>query len=713
MPLLTAPRTLALAISATIFAAPNTFSAEAPKAHNLLETMTVTGTREAAQLSDTAASVGVLSEDDIKDVHATHAADAFNRIPGVYIAQLGSTGQGVAAAIRQPISYGPVYLYLENGVPTRSPAFFNHNALYEVNVSQANGAEVIKGPGSALYGSDAIGGVVNVISDAEIEKSAFGVNLEGGDFGWKRAQIEAASAGERNSFSARIDAVDSEGWRDNTDFDRQSMTLLWQTDLAGFDINTVYTGSAIDMNTGGSGLSEEDYKNDPEQAGNLIGYRDVSAHRLSSAWNKDFDNSSLTITPYLRSNDLEYVATWTLNTGREVFIPWLGVSQLDSQDAHINESGHDSAGVQLKYRQDIETSGDLFSEAFWIAGIDYDYSRGYTEQTYIERTDSDAGDYWLDYQRAGSLYDYDVDFQSVSPYIHGETNIGDNWRITAGLRYDTIDYEYSNNLSTDLTSRTHKRPADTDVDMDHLSPKLGLTYDINDYHNVFAAYRHAFRIPSSGQLFRSGSTVDSTNLDPVTADSFEIGIRGQATEKFSYEVTVYQMDKDDDILSVTDMTGARRNTNAGETEHKGLEMGIGWNLLDDLLLQASYTYSEHTYKEWVDRSGDYSGNDMPNAPKDFANLTLNYSPELLNGGRIELEWSHRGEEYINAANTYTYEGHDLINLRASYNATDKVQIYANLLNASDELYAETTSEWGPKYTPGRPRSLFAGVRLDF
>lgn len=691
---------------------------------SVLERMTVTGTRDERALRDTAASVGIVTEQTIESINPTHSADLLNRIPGVYIAQLGSTGQGVMAAIRQPISSGPVYLYLENGVPTRSPAFFNHNALYETNIAQANGVEVIKGPGSALYGSDAIGGVVNVISDSPIEQSRLGVTLEGGEHGWQRGQINSAlattsEAGTEHGFAFKLDAVKSDGWREHTDFDRQSMNLVWQTEAGGWDVNTVYSNSFIDMNTGGSGLSEDDYLSNPEQAGNLVGYRDVSAHRLSSAWTKDFGNSELSITPYARSNDLEYVATWTLNTGREVFIPWRGVSQLDSQDAHISKSGHDSLGAQIKFRQDLAIDG-TFNDAFWITGVDIDYSQGYTEQTYIERTDNDAGDYWLEYQAAGSIYDFGVDFTSISPYIHGETGIGEQLRLSAGLRYDNIEYDYDNKLSTDVDSPIHKRPADTSVDMDHWSPKLGATYDLGDNHNLYAAYRHAFRIPSSGQLFRSGATEDSTNLEPVKADSLELGLRGQLLETVGYEMTIYQMDKEDDIVSVSDETGARRNVNAGSTQHKGVELGMAWQIIEPLTLSANYTYGEHTYKEWTDRSGDHSGNTMPRAPEDYAGLQLSFSPDWLGGGRFEAEWQHRGEEYFREDNeipgghhSATYEGHQLWNLRASYKPIQQLELYANLLNATDERYAESVSKWGPTFTPGRPRTLMAGARFNF
>ena len=83
-------------------------------------------------------------------------------------------------------------------------------------------------------------------------------------------------------------------------------------------MNTVYSGTTLNMNTGGTGLNETDYRNNPAKAGNLIGYRDVQSQRLSSAWQKTVGAGDLTITPYWRSNRLEYIATWTLNTGRPV-----------------------------------------------------------------------------------------------------------------------------------------------------------------------------------------------------------------------------------------------------------------------------------------------------------------------------------------------------------------------------------------------------------
>ncbi len=685
-----------------------------------LETMVVTATREHSSLANTAASVGILSEDLVLETNPVHSSELLNRIAGVNVVQLGSSAEGTAAAIRQPVSYGPVYLYLENGVPTRSAGFFNHNALYGMNVSVANGIEVIKGPGSALYGSDAIGAVINLLSGQPPTEDRLNIGLEGGEDGWRRAQLRASKLNGDTGVTARLDVSEYDGWRDHTTSEKQAFTGSWAATLSDtLMVNTVFSATDLSYDTGGSGLVYDDFKNNPEQAGNLIAYREATAYRLSSAFEKQLGDNTLTITPFLRSNELEYLAHWTLNSGRASCPSWNPTCSnptLDSQDAHINQSGHDSVGVLLKYHQEVGEHSLL------ISGIDIDYSEGNTRQTYIERTDTDPGRYWLDYQASDLLYDFDTEFSSFSPYIHGETQVSKNLRLSAGLRYDSIRYNYHNSLSVDLTDPLHKRLPDQSVEMDHLSPKLSAIYQFSDGISGYAAYRHAFRVPSSGQLFRSGQTEDSTDLDPVKVDSYELGLRGNISPSVGFDSAVYYMLKEDDILTVTDeATGGRRNTNAGETEHYGIELSVDAKISEALDFYIAYTHSEHNYKKWQDRSGDYSDNELPDAPENFANVRLNYHPHWLSGGRIELEWVHQGKHWLDEKNDDdniaddrdSYGGHDLINLRGDYWLSSDLNVYLRVLNLTDKLYAETTSKWGPKYTPGRPRSVFAGFRYEF
>ena len=680
-----------------------------------LDVVSVTANREATSLAETPASVGVVDSDDVDQINPGHSAELLNHIPGVNVVQLGSSGQGVAVQIRQPISYGPVYLYLENGVPTRSAGFFNHNALYEVNTASADGAEVFKGPGSALYGSEAVGGIVNILSGQKPEQDMLRLGIEAGEYDWLRTHIKSKKVTEKGGFTADLDITSNEGWREHTDFEKQAFTTSWHTEAGdGVRIGTVLTGTVLDMNTGGSGLLKEDFDNDPDQPGNLIGYRDVRAFRLSSAIEKDIgENGLLSVNPFVRSNDLEYIATWTLNSGREAFDWRSGEMVLDSQDAHVNQSGHNSVGALIKYRLNTSDKTTI------ISGLDLEYTQGYQKQTYIVRTDNTEGSYWLNYSEAGLLYDYDVDFTAASPYVQLEHQYSERFKVQAGLRYDSFEYDYDNKLSVvtaddlatpDIDEGLQLRPEDTEVTLDHFSPKLSFVYALGERAMTYGALRHGFRIPTSGQLFRSGKTADSTNLDPVKVNSAEVGIRGDANDKWSYEAALYYMEGKDDIVSVTDAaTGARHNENAGETRHSGIELGSGYQITPELKVNLAYSYAKHKYEDW----GDLSGNEIPLAPQDNANIQLAYEPDLLNGGQLVTEWAHQGEYFIDEDNDNTYSGHRLYNVRANYFIGMQLEVYAKVQNLTDVQWAETASKWGPKFTPGKPRTALIGAKYTF
>ena len=127
-----------------------------------LSAFTVTATREKALLAETPASIGSIAPETIRETAPLHPGQLLGQIPGVAVAV--TNGEGHTTAIRQPFTTSPVYLFLEDGIPVRATGFFNHNALYEVNLPLAGGLEVVRGPGTALYGSDAIGGIINVLS---------------------------------------------------------------------------------------------------------------------------------------------------------------------------------------------------------------------------------------------------------------------------------------------------------------------------------------------------------------------------------------------------------------------------------------------------------------------------------------------------------------------------------------------------------------------
>src|SRR5690606_9686263 len=251
-------------------------------AMSLPEVVVITS-REARDLSEVAASVGVVDGARLRASNPGHPSEIMSQIPGVYVNVTG--GEGHMTAIRQPLSTDPLYLYLEDGVPTRSTGFFNHNALYEVNLPQADRIEVMKGPANALYGSDAIGGVINVGTRAPTDEATGELTVEGGAFGYRR--YLGTLSGTPGGHGLRLDGnyTRTDGWRDGTAYDRISGTLRWDRMLRpGATLRTIVTYSGIDQATAGSSaLSREDFEADPTVNYTPISYRDVSAFRASSA----------------------------------------------------------------------------------------------------------------------------------------------------------------------------------------------------------------------------------------------------------------------------------------------------------------------------------------------------------------------------------------------------------------------------------------------
>jgi iron complex outermembrane recepter protein len=221
----------------------------------------VSATREVQRRTDQSATIDVLEGAAIREVRAAHPSGIMQRLPGVHATQL--SGEGLSMAIRQPITTKPMYLYLEDGVPTRSTGFFNHNALYEVNLPQAGGLEVLKGPGTALYGSDAIGGVVNVLTRAAPVTPTLDATVEGGQFGYARVLATGGFTKGVNGVRADLNVTHADGWRDQGGFKRQSGTIRWDGAFGAFTTKTVLAGSNIDQ-AEAAGLTQTQFDARPE-----------------------------------------------------------------------------------------------------------------------------------------------------------------------------------------------------------------------------------------------------------------------------------------------------------------------------------------------------------------------------------------------------------------------------------------------------------------
>jgi iron complex outermembrane recepter protein len=671
----------------------STVAIESVAEEKRLPDVVVTASREEENRFDVPLSIGKIRREGVKDAKPVHPSEIMNQVPGVFVNT--TSGEGHATMIRHPITTGSVYLYLEDGVPTRSPGFYNHNALFEINVPQSGGIEIIKGPGSALYGSDAIGGVVNVLTRPVTRDRELDLSVEYGGFGWKRVLASAAEKGENNSIRVDANMTDSKGWRDNTKYSRQSGTLRWDFVSGHHKFKTVVTASNIDQQSAGAAsLRQSDFDNNPQANYMPFSYRRVKAVRISTQYDYEISKGQkISTILYGRYNEMGQLPNY------------LGAGTTQRE----NNLRNASVGMLFKHHLDIHA---LKSKI--ISGVDLDYSPGVFNEWSVTAVKS--GDYFTSYTTGALQYDYDVKFYQASPFAQIESSpFTPKLKFQAGARYDYMGYIYSNNLSVLQTGST-RRPADASPSFDNISPKFGVVYDWDEALNIFASYRHGFRVPQQSDLFRQGSANSALGIKPIQVDSVEIGVRGAAfRERLQYELTGFYAEKKDDILSVTISPGVTESQNAGGTTHKGIEFGLEAEILKKLLwFTGNMTYAEHKYVSWSPTSTlTFDGNFQAQAPTVFSTIGLRIIP--ISGLQISPEWVYLGHYFMDDLNSTVYPGHNFFNLRAKYDVNQRMGIFVRMHNITNVRYSDFSSYNSvsagtyPSYVPGEPFSIIGGL----
>lgn len=661
-----------------------------------LDEVVVTASRENDNPRDLPMAIEKIGGRAIKDTKPTHPSEIMNQAPGVFVNT--TSGEGHQMMIRHPLTTGSVYLYLEDGVPSRSPGFYNHNALFELNVPQAGAIEIIKGPGSALYGSDAIGGVINVLTRPVLKDREIDLSFEYGGFGFKRL---LASVGEKfGEHTLRIDGnmTDSAGWRNSTNYTRQSGTLRWEFAAGKHRLKTVVAASNIDQQSAGAAaLREVDYLNGPQANYMPFSFRKVKAVRVSTQYDYSVSEvQKISAIAYARYDEMGQIPNY------------IGVQPAQRE----NNLKNGSVGMLFKHLLDIR----LFDSKI-ISGLDADYSPGSYLEWAVATTKT--GDYFTAYSKNALQYDYGVSFYQASPFVQIESSpFTRRLKLHAGVRYDYLGYVYSNNLSV-LQTGAARRPGDAAPRFDHLSPKAGVVYDFFPELNLFVSYRHGFRVPQQSDLFRQGGANSALGVKPIKVDSFEVGVRGALWgERVRYEATGFYAEKKDDILSVSLAPGVFETQNAGATSHRGVELGLNAEVFHKILwVSANATYAEHRYVDWSPAFGvTLDGNTLPQAPALFGTVSFRIVP--VAGLSVAPEWVYLGKYFMDDRNTTTYPGHSLFNVRVKYDINERFSAFARFHNITNVRYADIASynslQAGtyPGYVPGEPLSLIAGIQYS-
>jgi outer membrane receptor protein involved in Fe transport len=643
----------------------------------------VTAERRASKAGEQAASIAIIDNKAIERIGADHPSELLARAPGALIHR----GNGVEqlTAIRSPVLTGGAgagsFLFLQDGVPLRSAGFGNVNALFEAHTEIADRIEVIRGPSGALYGANAIHGVVNVLTPSPSRPVTASLSVSGDTVERFKGSASASGSSGAHGLYGAVSLLSEHGYRADSGVDDQKATLRHELTSQAFSIKTIFSFVNLNQETAGFVVGPDAYEDKALRRGNLNpeAFRDARAYRLSSEFSFSAgEGVEVAVTPFLRKTDTSFLLH---------FFP----------SKALEENGHWSVGAQSAVYVDPDEDVSV------IAGLDWEYTEGYLRE--IQSLPS-----FGTFPR-GVHYDFEVRAASVSGFAQARAEIASRLSATAALRVDWTRYVYDNKTGAGAFGR-FLRPADRTDEYLTASPKASLLYAL-DEGAVYLSYARGARPPQVQDLYRLTNNQMTDPALPETIDSVELGWRGAAGPRIAFDFALYAMSKRN--VFFRDADGF--NVNDGKTRHIGIEADIRASLPGGWSLDVDASYAAHTYR--FDRpvlsASQFSetirkGDDIDTAPRILAGARLSWAPDDAPLS-AEIEWERTGRYYADAANTRAYPGHDIVNLRTGWRVRRGLALSLTVRNLFDDLYAERADLAfnEDRYFPGEPRTLALGL----
>jgi len=655
-----------------------------------LEELVVVAEKRATDELALTGNVAVLGRDVVESVGHAHAHELMIKVPGVWVSR--GSGQEHLTAIRSPVLTGAgscgAFLTLEDGIATRPVGFCNVNQLFELYTEAAEAVEVIRGPANALYGSNALHGVINVrLPSPGQAASRYALELGANDYRRLRASVSRAN------WLADVSFTDDGGFRRDTGFEQLKFHGKVSGEFAGGTLIGAFSASRLDQETAGFIVGEDAYKDVALNRSNPNpeAFREADSQRLYAIWQRDFDAGYIDVRPFVRRSRMTFL---------QHFLP----------GQPLEQNGHESVGINAML---ASTSTPLR----WFLGVDAEWSDTFLVQTQDGPTEGSS--FLTETRPPGLHYDFDVTALTFAPYLRAEWVFAERWMLSAGLRGETTRYRYDNNALVGNTRDDgtacgfggclYTRPADRRDTFESLAPKLGLRVSVSDSWSIFATARRGFRAPQTTELYRLQSGQAVSDLDIETIDALELGAR-LSTERVFLEVSAYSMRKVNSVLR--DAEGF--NVSAGQSRHTGIELAIDAQLGSRVTLDTNVSYGRHVYDfDLVAARGEsfVSGNDVDTAPRWMAAAGLDIAAS--DSLRFDIDANYLGRYYVDAANLSRYPGHTLVNVGVHWQATPAMRLSLRVRNVADAVIADRADfAFGNfRYFPGRGRESF--IELSF
>ncbi|MGX5201828.1 TonB-dependent receptor [Aliikangiella sp. IMCC44632] len=663
-------------------------------------TMVITAQRGAVSLLELANNTAALDAKLLEKINHSHINEALVRIPGAWISR--GNGQEHLTAIRSPVLTGPgscgEFLMLQDGVPLRAPGFCNVNQLFDANTEQAQAVEVVRGANSALYGSNAIHAVMNIISQKP-EENRRSINLEVGPHQFYRAKTSLVNMNDDAGLLFNFNLTHDGGLKDHSGYKQHKATLrhLTKSDQVSFD--SILNLTHLNQNTAGYLQAGKDaYLLDAMRTRNDFpeAYRKAHSIHLQSKASGYFHNGvQWQLTPYFRSNEMEFLMH---------FLP----------GQPIENNSQQSLGLMWQAQHYFDSS-----ELRW--GIDTEFTDAKLRQS--QSSPTNTGSAFLNATLpVGKHYDYKVFGSNLALYGRWEKQLALNWKLELNARFDFIDYDYSNNMLSGNTREDatlcgfggcrYNRPDSRTDSFSNFSQSAAISYLANKDSLAYVKIDRAFRAPQATELYRLQNNQTISAANSVKADAIEIGYR-KSTPQLFYEVNIFHMRKSDSIFQNSE----REFVSGAKTSHKGLETLWRLTINQQWSITQNLSYAKHLYENSPNLQGNNNvlikHKDIDTAPRLLTSSQVSWQvkPKLA----LELELISLSSYYTNPENTQKYAGHKLFNLRAAYQHNRHWESVIRIMNASDENYAERADYAfsNHRYFVGAGRSIYYSLQGRF
>ncbi len=655
-----------------------------------LDPVIVSGNKLSQLRSEAPIAISILSPTIIEATKASRVDYLLNKVSGVYMPTIG--GEQHMMSIRQPISLKGLYLYLEDGLPIRTSGLFSSNALIEINTSNIHSIEVIKGPASALYGAEAIGGVINILSEKPIIKK-LSISSFINSTGLKKMEFKYLLPTPKGGWNINASWTDQKnGTLEYSDFNKNAISIrkdfVFNSKWSGYQTlqyihyYTQMIGSVDSIrfvNKDFSSLQSFTFRKI-----DLLRWRQHIEYAISekSKWVANF---------MYRGNTMDQNPTYSIASTN---IP----TQFKGQ---INSNRFDAWVVDLQNQYTLKPL-----QAKFIFGAYLDLTKQKLQASYIDIYKNLSLNKYTSYSAKNPdsiMTNYSTNIYNKALYGNFIGKIGNGFNYNASLRYDHFEYQYNNALSSGT-------PSSNNV-FTNWSPKIGFTYN-KQYVGAYLNYSQGFVPPQITEIYNA---IRVPYLLPQSFVNYEIG-GWLRFKKIQAEISIYQLNGTNEIVSVRQPDGVNLNQNTGATTHYGIEYKFVYPMNELIELTLNATNAIHEYRNTILKGVDISGKRMSAAPAFWGNTQIQFNwTKQFNSS---FEWQHQSSYFMDEINQTKYPGFDLLNFRTNY-AIRKHSFWLHILNATNTYYSTmATRNFSVKgnaaysYYIGEPRSIVIGWKYD-